>query len=84
MAHFWKSSLAAEDDQPAGLFAHIALASDDTDADFQRAVEAGAGVQMEPKTVDLPTAIPRPLCGSLLSKGWMANRSNSSNICSFV
>jgi glyoxylase I family protein len=46
---------------PDGIIAHLALASDDTDADFQRAVNAGAGVQMEPKTVNLPTATPTPV-----------------------
>lgn len=48
-------------DQSGGLFAHIALASDDTDADFKRALDAGAGVQMEPKTVALPTEPPTPV-----------------------
>lgn len=50
-----------EEDQPAGLFAHIALATDDTDGDYQRALDAGATVQMEPKTVELPTTPPSPV-----------------------
>ena len=52
---------AEEGQQPAGLFAHIALASDDCDADFQRAVDAGASVQMEPKSLDLPSDPPIPV-----------------------
>ena len=51
----------AEEEQPAGLFAHLALASDDTDADFKRAVDAGATVQMEPKSLDLPSDPPIPV-----------------------
>lgn len=51
----------AEEDQPAGLFAHIALASDDCDADFQRAVAAGASIQMEPRSLDLPSDPPIPV-----------------------
>ena len=44
-----------------GIIAHIALASDDTDADFERAVAAGAVVQMEPTTVNLPGDPPTPI-----------------------
>ena len=44
-----------------GIFAHIALASDDCDADFQRAVAAGAGVQTEPMNVSLPGDPPIPI-----------------------
>lgn len=47
--------------QPVGGFAHIALASDDTDADYQRALGAGASVQTEPMTVSLPTEPPTPI-----------------------
>jgi glyoxylase I family protein len=47
--------------QPAGIFAHIALASENCDADFQRAVAAGAGVEMEPKSVILPSDPPTPI-----------------------
>lgn len=44
--------------QPAGLFAHIALASEDCQADFQRAVEAGAGVDRAPMEVTIPSDPP--------------------------
>lgn len=47
--------------QADGAFAHIALASDDCDADFQRAVAAGAGVQTEPINVSLPSDPPIPV-----------------------
>ena len=47
--------------QTDGIFAHIALASDDCDADFQRAVEAGAGIQTEPVNVSLPSEPPIPV-----------------------
>jgi len=44
-----------------GIFAHIALSSDDCDADFQRAVAAGAGVQTKPMNVSLPSDPPIPV-----------------------
>ena len=47
--------------QSDAIFAHIALASDDCDADFQRAVAAGAGVQTEPMNVSLPSDPPIPV-----------------------
>ena len=47
--------------QECGIFAHIALASDNCDADFRRAVEAGAAVEMEPRDVTLPTDPPTPI-----------------------
>lgn len=47
--------------QPDGIFAHIALSSDDCDADFKRAVAAGAGVQTEPMNVSLPSDPPIPI-----------------------
>lgn len=52
-----RTAAAAED----GIIAHIALASDDTDADFQRALSVGAVVQMEPTTVSLPGDPPTPI-----------------------
>ena len=42
-----------EEAQPAGLFGHIALASEDCDADFKRALAAGATPEIEPKDVDV-------------------------------
>jgi len=47
--------------QPDGIFAHIALSSDDCDADFQRALAAGAGVETEPMNVSLPGNPPIPV-----------------------
>ncbi len=47
--------------QPAGIFRHIALASDNCDADFQRALAAGAKVDVEPKDVTLATDPPTPV-----------------------
>jgi len=47
--------------QPTGLFAHIALASDNCEADFQRALAAGAVVESEPTDVTLPTDPPTPI-----------------------
>ena len=47
--------------QESGIFAHIALSTDDCDGDFQRAVAAGAEVQMEPTDVMLPSDPPAPI-----------------------
>ena len=47
--------------QSAGIFAHIALASQNCDADFQQAIAAGAGVEIEPKNVILPSDPPTPI-----------------------
>ncbi len=47
--------------QSDGIFAHIALSSDDCDADFQRALAAGAGVETEPMNVSLPSNPPIPV-----------------------
>ena len=47
--------------QSVGIFAHIALASQNCDADFQQAVTAGAGVEIEPKNVILPSDPPIPI-----------------------
>ncbi|NSW53824.1 MAG: VOC family protein [Anaerolineae bacterium] len=52
---------APDEPQPSGLFAHIALASDDCDADYQRALAAGATVQTEPMNVSLPSDPPIPI-----------------------
>jgi glyoxylase I family protein len=51
----------ATEAQPAGIFGHIALASEDCDADFQRAIAAGAEVDVEPKDVTLPSDPPNPI-----------------------
>jgi glyoxylase I family protein len=47
--------------QPAGIFSHIALASEDCNADLQRAIAAGAEVEVEPKDVAIPTDPPTPI-----------------------
>jgi glyoxylase I family protein len=47
--------------QEGGIIAHIALATDDCDADFQRALAAGATVQMELTNVSLPGDPPTPI-----------------------
>jgi glyoxylase I family protein len=51
-------SSASDTSQPAGLFAHIALASDNCDLDFQTAVAAGAGIEKEPTSVIIPSDPP--------------------------
>jgi glyoxylase I family protein len=43
---------------PTGVFAHIALASGNCDADFQQAIAAGAAAEIEPKNVILPSDPP--------------------------
>ena len=40
---------------PEGSFLHIALRTDDCDAAFKAAVDAGAKVRSEPKDVDIPS-----------------------------
>jgi glyoxylase I family protein len=52
---------APAESQPEGLFAHIALVSKNCDADFQQAIAAGAGVDMEPKNATLPSEPPTPI-----------------------
>lgn len=52
---------ASSESQPAGIFGHIALASEDCDADFERAIAAGAEVDVEPKDVTLPSDPPTPV-----------------------
>ena len=42
-----------EEAQPEGLFGHIALASEDCNADFKRALAAGASPDIEPKDIVL-------------------------------
>jgi glyoxylase I family protein len=49
---------APTESQPEGIFAHIALASENCDLDFQQAIAAGAEVEMEPKNVTLPSEPP--------------------------
>jgi glyoxylase I family protein len=44
---------------PEGVLLHFALRTADTDAAFQRAVAAGATVQMEPKTVPVAGDTPQ-------------------------
>ena len=47
--------------RPTGIFDHLALASENCDADFQRAIAAGAEVDVEPKDVTLPSDPPTPI-----------------------
>ncbi len=47
--------------QPTGIFGHIAIASENCDADLQRALAAGAKVEIEPKDVTVPTNPPTPI-----------------------
>lgn len=46
------------EEQPAGIFGHIALASEDCDGDYAKALAAGAKKDMEPTDVTLPTDPP--------------------------
>ncbi len=46
---------------PRGKWLHLALASEDVDASYAAALEAGATALTPPKTVDIPTARPAPM-----------------------
>lgn len=46
---------------PRGKWLHLALASEDVDASYAAALEAGATALTPPKTVDIPTARPTPM-----------------------
>ena len=52
----------ANEEKPEGSFLHLAFATDDCDAAFQRAIAAGATVRMEPKSLTIPsTPVPLPV-----------------------
>ena len=44
--------------KPEGCYMHLALCSDDCDADIASAKRAGAEITMEPKNVDIPSTPP--------------------------
>lgn len=45
--------------RPEGCYLHLAFNTDDCDAAFQRAIAAGGEVQMEPKSLTIPSS-PQP------------------------
>jgi len=47
--------------QPTGIFGHIAIASENCEADFQRALAAGAEVDVKPMDVTLSSDPPTPI-----------------------
>ena len=49
---------SSDDTRPAGIFDHIALASDNCDEDLQKAIAAGATIEMEPRSIMMPSDPP--------------------------
>ena len=48
-------------EKPEGMILHVALRTDDCDSTFQRAIAAGARVEMEPKDIDIASEPPLPV-----------------------